>query len=341
MLDLGTHWKPVRRMLGAAMWMAAICLPHSGNAQVSRLEVTPLQSVTLSDQEFLIGREDGKPVVIAGELRLPGFGAGRRPLVILLHGSGGPGWGVVDWEQKFLDMGVATFVLDSFTGRGIVDTTNDQAQLGRLTQTVDAYRALALLSRHPRIDPHRIMLIGFSRGGQNALYASLKRFQRMHLTSTTPPFAAYVAFYPDCSYTYRDDEELAPAPVRIFHGTADTFSRSSTCRAYVQRLRAKGQDIQITEYPGAQHVFDSRILQQPIALPQAQSTRNCQTIESEEGKLVSATTRQPFSYADACVERGATMAYDEQAATEAEKAVRKLVTEMLKPLSPALLNKLP
>jgi dienelactone hydrolase len=328
-------------MLGAVLWMAAICLPPGSNAQTSRIEVIPFQSVTLTDQEFLLGREDGKPVMLAGELRLPGFGAGRRPLVILLHGSGGPDWDIADWEQKFLDMGVATFVLDSFTGRGIVSTTNDQAQLSRLAQTMDAYRALTLLSRHPRIDPHRVMLIGFSRGGQNALYASLQRFQRMHLPPSTPPFAAHVAFYPDCSYTYLDDEKLAPVPVRIFHGEADNFSRSSSCRTYVQQLRAQGQDIQITEYRDAHHGFDARIIQQPIAMPQAQSTRNCQTIEAEEGMLVNATTRQPFSYASSCVERGATLAYNQRAATEAEKAVRQLVTEVLKPLSPALLNKLP
>src|SRR5260370_16125677 len=86
----------------------------------------------------------------------------------------------MDWEQYFLSMAVATFVIDSFTGRGIVSTINDQSQLGRLAQTEDAYRALALLAKHPRIDASRVMLIGFSRGGQNALYASMTRFQKMH-----------------------------------------------------------------------------------------------------------------------------------------------------------------
>ena len=42
-------------------------------------------------------------------------------------------------------MGVAAFLLDSFTGRGIVQTVTDQSQLGSLAMIVDAYRALDLL----------------------------------------------------------------------------------------------------------------------------------------------------------------------------------------------------
>jgi hypothetical protein len=81
-------------------------------------------------------------VTIAGELRLPRAGSERFPLVILLHGSCGPCGLVLDWEQEFLSMGVATLVIDSFTSRDIVNTNNGQSQLGRLAQTEDAYRAL-------------------------------------------------------------------------------------------------------------------------------------------------------------------------------------------------------
>ncbi|MCP3712334.1 hypothetical protein M3I54_36255 [Paraburkholderia sp. CNPSo 3274] len=56
------------------------CLANAGRAQVTRMEVIPIPSVTLTDQEFLSGREDGKPVTVAGELRFPetariGFGS--------------------------------------------------------------------------------------------------------------------------------------------------------------------------------------------------------------------------------------------------------------------------
>jgi dienelactone hydrolase len=102
----------------------------------------------LTDQEFLVGRKDGKPVILAGELRFPHAGTDRLPVVILLHGSGGISGYVTDWEQGLLAMGVATFVIDSFSGRGITSVNNDQSQIGRFVQIEDAYRALELLEQH-------------------------------------------------------------------------------------------------------------------------------------------------------------------------------------------------
>jgi len=67
------------------------------------------------------------------------------------------------------ELGVAALAVDSFAGRGIVSTNTDQTQLDRLSMVVDAYRALELLAKHPRIDPTRIAVMGFSRGGQSAL----------------------------------------------------------------------------------------------------------------------------------------------------------------------------
>jgi poly(3-hydroxybutyrate) depolymerase len=166
------------------------CLSGGTQAQVARMGIIPVVPETVTDQEFLVGREDGTPVTVAGELRLPRSGNERFPLVILLHGSGGIGGFVTDWEQQFLAMGVATFVIDSFTGPGIVSTINDQSQAGRLVPIEDAYRALALLERHPRIDSSRVMLMGLSRGGQSALYASMTRFQRMHAAGSVAHFAA-------------------------------------------------------------------------------------------------------------------------------------------------------
>ena len=124
-------------------------------AQVARQEIYALQSVTLSDSDFLSGKKDGVPVTLAGALRLPKLGTEKLPAVVLLHGSGGVGGsgGMIDeWSRELNEIGVATFAVDSFAGRGIVETVTDQTRLGRLNMIIDAYRALDLLSKHRQID---------------------------------------------------------------------------------------------------------------------------------------------------------------------------------------------
>ena len=119
-------------------------------------------------------------VVLRADVFVPAAVEGPRPAVVLVHGSGGVNAKVDRWSQELNGIGVATFILDSFSARGIVETATNQAQLEGLTMINDAYRALEVLAKHWRIDPARIALMGFSRGGRVALYASLKRFQRLH-----------------------------------------------------------------------------------------------------------------------------------------------------------------
>jgi dienelactone hydrolase len=304
-------------------------LPSPGAGQMARIELHPIASTTLTDTQFLNGVTDGPPVTVAGELRIPRPGTDRLPAVVLVHGSGGVGANVDGWAQELTALGFATLVLDSFTGRKIASTSADQAQLGRLAMIVDTYRVLEVLANHPRVDPARIGLMGFSRGGQAVLYASLKRFQRMH-GPRSAEYAAYVAFYPACNTTFVDDTEVSDRPIRIFHGTADDYVPVAPCRGYVTRLRTAYRDVQLTEYPGAHHAFDNPLLNPPRTSAQAQTTRGCLLEERPGGSIVNVRTGQPFSYADPCVERGPTVGYDAQAHAEAVKAVKEFLTATLK-----------
>src|SRR5258707_3026469 len=53
-----------------------------------RTELHQIQTLTLSDQQFLNGDTGGKPVTITGQLRIA-QGSSRLPVVVLQHGSGG------------------------------------------------------------------------------------------------------------------------------------------------------------------------------------------------------------------------------------------------------------
>src|ERR1043166_2676439 len=108
--------------------LAALCAaPALAQAQTqdaarqiaARVEVHAIPSLTLSDQQFLSGDANGKPVTVTGELRIA-QGAGRLPVVVLIHGSGGMGPNVEMWARELNAMGITTFALDGFTGRGLV-----------------------------------------------------------------------------------------------------------------------------------------------------------------------------------------------------------------------------
>jgi cephalosporin-C deacetylase-like acetyl esterase len=149
-------------------------VPAIAPADVARVELHPFKTVTMSDRQFLTGSKEGAEVIIAGELRIPKAGTERLPAVVLIHGSGGIGRNSADWVGVLNGIDISTFMVDSFTARGLVNVTTNQAVLGRLVQTYDAYRALELVAKHSRVDPARIAAMGFSRGGQAILYSSMK-----------------------------------------------------------------------------------------------------------------------------------------------------------------------
>lgn len=296
----------------------------------ARVEIYAIPSLTISDQQFLTGDANGKPVTVAGEFRVA-QGSGRLPVVVLMHGSSGVGATMEAWVHTFNAMGISTFVIDGFSGRGLTAVGPNQALLGRLNFILDIYRSLDILAKHPRVDPERIALMGFSRGGQAALYASLERFQKLWNKSGAQ-FAAYIPFYPDCSTSYATDTEVAARPIRIFHGTPDDYNPVASCKAYLARLQQARRDVALTEYPDSQHGFDSGLfgVTATTVSANAQTARNCRLQEGEGGVLMNTDTKAPFAYQDACIELNPHVGGNPATAEAARKAVSDFLLALFK-----------
>src|ERR1700730_4311787 len=327
----------MRAAIAAWIFCTAILLAGiETNAQsmpkeiASRIELYAIPSLTISDQQFLTGDARGAQVTVAGELRIA-QGTGRLPVVVLMHGSSGVGATTEAWVHTFNAMGISTFVIDGFTGRGLTTTAPNQALLGRLNLIVDIYRSLDILAKHPRVDPDRIVLMGFSRGGQAALYASLDRFNKLWNKSGVQ-FAGYIPFYPDCSTTYLTDTEVAARPIRIFHGTPDDYNPVASCKSYVQRLKEAKRDVALTEYPDSQHGFDAGLLgiDNVAVSANAQTARNCHIREGDGGVLMNADTKAPFGYKDACIELNPHVGGNPATAEAARKAVSDFLQVLFK-----------
>jgi len=304
---------------------------HVARAQgLGRLEMHPLPSVTVTTEQFLTGNLYGKPVMISGELRLPRASADKMPTVILVHGSGGISAATDRWAQELNASGIAAFILDSFTGRGIVNTSSDQSQLDSVSMMHDAFAALARLATHPRVDAARIAIMGFSKGAVAAVYSSNRRFRKLY----GPPnaeFAAHIGLYTPCNTAFRNDDQVTDKPIRMYHGIADDYVSIEPCRAYTRRLKQAGADVTLAEYPEAHHAYDNFTLPTSQRNATAQTTRNCLLQEGDKGAIMNAKTGQRYNLAsDSCVELGPQLGYNKAAHEATVQAVKEFLAATFK-----------
>jgi len=221
-------------------------------------------------------------------------------------------------------MGFAAFVLNSFGGRGFGYCMPDR-RINLGSRIIDAYRALKFLTAHPRIDPSRVALMGFSQGGAVTLLARHPRFRRLWM-SRDKEFAAYLAFYPQsCTMRLLDEDEVSSRPFRIFHGTADDWTPIDPCREYVQRMRQAGKDAFLYEYPDAHHGFANPSFPSVTFLSTLLSaSRNCLFVEQADGHfaILHRDTGKLASAEASCVSRGVTIGHDPRAHRQAIQDVK-------------------
>ena len=306
----------MRRALALAV--ALVAWPSTtfgGHGGVPPLVTQPITfaSATLTDAELLTGAA-GTPVSIGGQLRLPVTPA-RIPAVILVHGETGVAANVRHWADVLSSIGLAVFLLDSFSGRGIAETSTDVGRLSDASMLVDAYRALGVVAAHGKIDGRHIAILGFSKGGWAALHPK------------GVEFAAHLALYPPCTATYRDDAQVSARPIRVFHGTVDDWMPIEPCRQYLARLQRAGADAALVELPGARYFFDVADLPAMLRLPAVQR-RSCALEERAPGLLATRATGRPPAREE-CVQVGVTVGHDARAYEDTLRRVKETLVSAL------------
>ena len=266
---------------------------------------------------FLPTPEEGTPAAVFGMLRMPA-GSERVPAVVLMHGCGGVSGAETYWARRLRDAGIATFLVNSFSGRDATRVCMGAPSISVASVLTDAYRALARVAALPRIDASRIALMGFSFGARTTLWANHPRVQE-RFGAGAPRFAAHLAFYPPCYIRLPDESRGGLAPVRIFHGLSDDWTPVGPCRDYVARLRAAGTDAAVFEYPGARHSFDNDQLPPNLALAGVANLGRCAFVERDGTLVDESGARAGFD--SPCVVRNATIGYSHEARRQADADV--------------------
>src|SRR4029079_16627888 len=133
---------------------------------------------------------------VEGTLTLPTGSPPPYAVVVIAHGSGGvrpdreP-----RWAEQLANAGIASFIVDSYGPRKVGGTDTGDINLSTMANIADAFAALRLLSTHPLLDQRKIGILGFSRGGQGALWTAFEPVRHAFMGNSSLAFAAHVLIY--------------------------------------------------------------------------------------------------------------------------------------------------
>ncbi|MDN3653827.1 dienelactone hydrolase family protein [Thalassotalea ponticola] len=269
------------------------------------------------------------------------------PAMIILHGSGG-----IREEREqgyvklFNKLGIAAFVLDYYTPRGV---TNDHKYLQKTLSAsetdivVDAYNALKVLSTHPRIDATRIGVTGYSYGGMATRYTMDARVKSI-LAPEHPGFALHADFYGPCHQTLGSNQTTAKPYLAIF-GDSDNSVNPTLCSQVHQALEDAGSDVEVLIIAGAGHAWENNQPRKERDFPYIKECRFSFQAETGlptiNGQLTSYAannaTREERAFARAkvmmdapeCIGKGYIIGFDENADNKAKAKLTEFVSKHL------------
>ncbi len=237
----------------AALLLPVLTLGSASALESTQVEIRPLGSAYSQGATI--------PAAVPATLNLPSGGS-RLPVVLIVHGSGG-----VDGRGQFHAealnaAGIATLEVNMWKPRGVTGPQNRPRHV--MDTMPDVWGAWKFLADHPRIDPEKIGMMGFSWGGVASMLAAFDlKPAGMPPELAAARFAAFAPFYPVCTLympgglarALLEKGKPTGAPMLLQTGTRDDYEiHPLAC----QRMATEFPSLPLTlvMIEGATHAFD-------------------------------------------------------------------------------------
>jgi dienelactone hydrolase len=193
---------------------------------------------------------------------------GQTRAVLISHGSQGVDSRMYDYVDALQREGIAAFVLDHWTPRGI-GTTHDDYRAASLrggnefNMNFDSHLAAELLRARGF---EKVGSIGESQGGGAAIMLQKKGFhaviernvQRLYQRPfRVRPLDAVVSLYPPCFVRNAKVDAFVATPFLFITGEVDDETPSRYCERYVPWMNERGGNARIIVLEGEGHSFDA------------------------------------------------------------------------------------
>lgn len=189
-------------------------------------------------------------------------GRGPFPGLVFLSGCRGVSSTQRHWARRLRVLGYAVLIVDSMTPRGLRGgVCGDGGRLHPWRRAFDAWWGYRLLVRHPRIDPGRIGLMGWSHGGWTALEALSPR-----RAPARGGFKAAIVLYPYCGDGVAVQKKV---PLLMLLAGRDDWCPPRDCVRAARRLKAAGALVEVIVFHRARHAFDNPRLPARYHIPRA------------------------------------------------------------------------
>ena len=235
-----------------------------------------------------------------GKTQLTGYlfkpkGAGPHPAIVMLHGRAGPystaAKGVYAahtlsrrhqaWGEFWAERGYLALHLDSFGPRGYaqgfpVNSYQDRppAVSEQTVRPLDAYGALEYLRGRPDVIADRVGVQGWSNGAMTLLATLADTAPGIAQPTPQTGFRAALALYPGCRA--QEKQNYRPyAPLLMLLASEDKEVSPVVCQRLAQQTLARGAELEVVVYAGAQHAFDD-----PGSTRQSREANRFATVDS-------------------------------------------------------------